>query len=128
MADMVARSRSMPPVQHNPFWSQKARGELELRQVRPVDLPVPLDSEMDGVMPTEVARKGRASSRGPRSSHMMVEPEEESERRRVFRTPASWNSQQGMGDVNPVQGVQTAGEMSMEDSGDWRTRGNEVEE
>ena len=111
----------MPPVQHNPFWSMRARGELELRQGRPVDLPVPLDAELDGeeqlVGEERRGRTVRASSREQRQRRSMVaDRDEENEGRRVFRTPASWTSQQPLGDED--LGARTSGAMPVEETGE----------
>ena len=108
--DLVARSRSLPPVQPNPFWSSRAQGKLELRVVRPVDLPVPLDLEMDGEAMVRKGR-GRANSRdGRRSRELVVDREEEEEatERRIFRTPASWASQREPLGEGPVMGPRTS--------------------
>ena len=113
--DMVARSRSLPPG--NPFWSRRAQGELELRMVRPVDLPVPLDPEMDGEDMVREGR-GRASSRdGQRSRELVVDREEEEEaiEKRIFRTPASWTSQREPLGEGLVMGPRTSGLMPPEE-------------
>ena len=113
--DLVARSRSLPPVQPNLFWSSRAQGKLELR-VRPVDLPVPLDLEMDGEAMVREGR-GRANSRdGRRSRELVVDrEEEEATERRIFRTPASWASQREPLGEGPAMGPRTSGLMPMEE-------------
>ena len=116
LGDMVARSRSMPPSS-NPFWSARVRSELELQAVRPVDLPVPLDPEMDGEGPGEERReRGRMESRSHQArGREMVTEMEDSGDRRIFRTPASWSSQKGGQEGNPALGLKTAGMMPEEE-------------
>ena len=116
LGDMVARSRLMPPSS-NPFWSARVRSELELQAVRPVDLPVPLDPEMDGEGPGEERReRGRMESRSHQArGREMVTEMEDSGDRRIFRTPASWSSQKGGQEGNPALGLRTAGMMPEEE-------------
>ena len=107
----MARAASLPPgggmrleVVSNPFWSETARSEAELRARRPVDLPVPHDEEMDG----HRRSRGR-SSRSPPA--IEVRPMEGGTSRggmeRIFRTPASWGS--------AGEPLRTAGPMDDED-------------
>ncbi len=122
--EMVVRSRSMPP-EPNPFWSTRARGEMELQAVRPVDPPVPLDLEMDG----EVSGEGqdgrdRSGSRNHQArSREMVTDTEELGDRRLFRTPACWSSQREGQDGCPGLGLRTAGAMLEEELSESAQRG-----
>ena len=77
-SQMVARSKPLPPVQRNLFWSSRAQNELEFRAVRPVDLPVPLDLEMDGEAVVREGR-GRANSRDSQRNRELVVDREERE-------------------------------------------------
>ena len=94
--------------------------------MRPVDLPVPLDAELDGeeqlVGDERRGRAGRASSREPRQRRSMAaDRDEENEGRRVFRTPASWTSQRPLGDED--LGARTSGTMPVEETEDEESRG-----
>ena len=93
--------------------------------MRPVDLPVPLDAELDGeeqlVGDERRGRTGRASSREPRQRRSMVaDRDEENEGRRVFRTPASWTSQRPLGEED--LGARTSGTMPVEETEDEESK------
>ena len=51
----MERSRSSPPGYDlvNPWWSQRLRDEVALRNKRPENLPVPFDEDLDGPGPEE---------------------------------------------------------------------------
>ena len=120
------------PVQGNPFWSQRAIGELVLRSSRPRDLPmegellpVPGDDaqvlrELEEVE-EEIRgspREGRGREKRRSSSREVLGP---SSGRSTFRTPVSWANQ------GAVSGKQTAGEMPLDESESSRGDGNRKE-
>ena len=103
----------------NPFWSEKLQGELDLRVLRPTNLPpVPgddsevgrgLDGEMElPISDREGSRKevrGRLRSRDPEGSRLVGEG---------FETPASWR-RHGK-DVTPTE--QLGGEVGRRSEGE----------
>eukprot|EP00434_Breviolum_minutum_P021854 symbB.v1.2.019288.t1/scaffold1574.1/size208356/1 len=118
---MAERRVASVPVQGNPFWSQRAIGELVLQSFRPRDLPmegemlpVPGDDaqvlrELEGeeVESRVSPREGRGREKRRSSSREVLGP---SSGRSTFRTPVSWANH------GAVSGKQTAGEMPLEES------------
>ena len=118
---MAERRVASVPVQGNPFWSQRAIGELVLQSFRPRDLPmegemlpVPGDDaqvlrELEGeeVDSRVSPREGRGREKRRSSSREVLGP---SSGRSTFRTPVSWANH------GAVSGKQTAGEMPLEES------------
>ncbi len=95
--DAMARSASMPPLGGgqmavaNPFWSEQARTEAELRARRPVDLPVPHDeSDEPRRRSSRSVSSPKPLEERPRGRGRSAEGQD-----RVFATPASWGSVDG---------------------------------
>ena len=97
MADRSPRASSVPVRRLvNPFWSEKLQEELDLRDLRPTNLPpVPgddaeIERELDGEMELPISdqegsrRKVRGRSRDPGAGRLMEEGFE------TPATPASW--------------------------------------
>ena len=97
----------MPPGQGNPFWSQRVRAELTLREARPMELPaVPTDDELeDHGGQAEAGRqdqsRGREVSRprrnGVRSSDREPEPVMGERFATPLRAPSSWIKSESSG-------------------------------
>ena len=89
----MVRSSSLP-VEGNPFWSSKARGEWELAVARPEALPpIPPDSDLEdfGSAPVEDEDKSRSKDERVKSRERgrtkKRHEAEGSERKEVARTP-----------------------------------------
>jgi len=83
----------MPPGQGNPFWSERARDELTLRETRPTELPaVPTDDELEdhggqsGAGRQDQSR-GREASRPRRNGVRSTDREPEPVMGERFATP-----------------------------------------
>ena len=74
---MAERASSMPPaIEGNPFWSERARGELQVQMARPQELPQPSES------PEGVQGVGRESTTGVLQGQNRDERDRSRERRR----------------------------------------------
>lgn len=106
------RAASCGPVA-NPFWSERAVQELEIRSARPVDLPVPTGDEAE--LDQAIQEDGPGNGRGQGES--LIGKGTSAGRRWTgrgerFSTPVSWEK----GKATPLAegGAQTEGEMPEE--------------
>ena len=108
----MRRSSSWSPAP-NPFWSERAVQELEIRNSRPVDLPVPSGDE-DELLDQAIQGEQSVPENGPTSQESSKGKGGSTEglpagRGERFSTPASWEDAKG----NPSEsvGLRTEGEM-----------------
>ena len=88
------RARSLPPMEANPWWSDKLKAEFQLRRQRPEDLPVPHDGDGDLEEPELMPVEGVGGLRSGKGQGELSQ----SSGGRMFVTPPSGRAE-GRGSV-----------------------------